>query len=180
MLQVRGVTHYVDSHRESIWEPYAAATATAYTKMLLQYMPVDIATPSYVQLLLATPLSWVTLEITAEAHRVADSKRRPKHDTKDVLCIYCHDLANTEDPYTGDPMACCHSREVWVDTPDAVEGGRDPPLLVKYNETSTPEVSLAVLQLHQETGNCRTGGCKLLYDAAVAILAEPNSTLVPD
>jgi nucleoside phosphorylase len=34
-LVIRGICDYADSHKNKIWQPYAAATAAAYAKELL-------------------------------------------------------------------------------------------------------------------------------------------------
>ncbi|PYI03161.1 purine and uridine phosphorylase [Aspergillus sclerotiicarbonarius CBS 121057] len=42
-LVVRGIADYADTHKNKRWQPYAAATAAAYTKELLQMIPaVDV------------------------------------------------------------------------------------------------------------------------------------------
>jgi nucleoside phosphorylase len=38
-LVIRGICDYADTHKSVLWQGYAAATATAYTKELLEYMP---------------------------------------------------------------------------------------------------------------------------------------------
>ncbi|KAM3087292.1 hypothetical protein ACMFMG_012195 [Clarireedia jacksonii] len=38
-LVIRGICDYADSHKNKIWQPYAAATAAAYAKELLQVIP---------------------------------------------------------------------------------------------------------------------------------------------
>ncbi|KAL5331103.1 hypothetical protein ACEPPN_000632 [Leptodophora sp. 'Broadleaf-Isolate-01'] len=38
-LVIRGICDYADSHKSNKWQPYAAATAAAYTKGLLDYIP---------------------------------------------------------------------------------------------------------------------------------------------
>ena len=40
-LVIRGICDYSDSHKNKKWQPYAAATAAAYAKELLQIMPVS-------------------------------------------------------------------------------------------------------------------------------------------
>ncbi|KAF9639966.1 pfs domain-containing protein [Lasiodiplodia theobromae] len=39
-LVIRGICDYADSHKNKIWQPYAAATAAAYMKELLLALPV--------------------------------------------------------------------------------------------------------------------------------------------
>jgi len=39
-LVIRGICHYVDSHKNDRWQRYASATAAAYAKELLAYVPV--------------------------------------------------------------------------------------------------------------------------------------------
>ncbi|KAL3475935.1 violaceus kinesin [Aspergillus californicus] len=48
-LVIRGVCDYADSHKNDNWEPYAAATAAAFARMLLLEFirPSDIARPKY-------------------------------------------------------------------------------------------------------------------------------------
>ena len=36
---IRGICDYADSHKNKIWQPYAAATAAAYAKELLRVIP---------------------------------------------------------------------------------------------------------------------------------------------
>ena len=38
-LVIRGICDYADSHKNKIWQPYAAATAAAYAKELLLVIP---------------------------------------------------------------------------------------------------------------------------------------------
>lgn len=38
-LVIRGICDYADSHKNKQWQPYAAATAAAYAKELLCYVP---------------------------------------------------------------------------------------------------------------------------------------------
>jgi nucleoside phosphorylase len=38
-LVIRGICDYADSHKNKIWQPYAAATAAAYAKELLIVIP---------------------------------------------------------------------------------------------------------------------------------------------
>ncbi|OQD67257.1 hypothetical protein PENANT_c325G08942, partial [Penicillium antarcticum] len=38
-LAVRGICDYTDSHKNDRWQRYASATAAAYTKELLAYVP---------------------------------------------------------------------------------------------------------------------------------------------
>ncbi|KAK8859453.1 pfs domain-containing protein [Apiospora arundinis] len=40
-LVIRGISDYADSHKNKRWQPYAAATAAAYTKELLLQIPPD-------------------------------------------------------------------------------------------------------------------------------------------
>ncbi|RAL14098.1 purine and uridine phosphorylase [Aspergillus homomorphus CBS 101889] len=39
-LVIRGICDYADSHKNKRWQPYAAATAAAYAKELLSYIPI--------------------------------------------------------------------------------------------------------------------------------------------
>jgi nucleoside phosphorylase len=41
---IRGICDYSDSHKNKIWQPYAAATAAAYAKELLTLIPPDEST----------------------------------------------------------------------------------------------------------------------------------------
>ena len=38
-LVIRGICDYCDSHKNKRWQPYAAATAAAYAKLLLEHIP---------------------------------------------------------------------------------------------------------------------------------------------
>ncbi|KAK2793598.1 hypothetical protein FQN52_001185 [Onygenales sp. PD_12] len=40
-LVIRGLCDYADSHKNDQWQPYAAATAAAYARELLHYLPVQ-------------------------------------------------------------------------------------------------------------------------------------------
>jgi nucleoside phosphorylase len=47
-LVIRGICDYADSHKNKIWQPYAATTAAAYAKELLMLIPrqaVDAMSP---------------------------------------------------------------------------------------------------------------------------------------
>lgn len=51
-LVIRGICDYADSHKNKLWQPYAAATAAAYAKELLSTIPKsDIAGKSCVPML---------------------------------------------------------------------------------------------------------------------------------
>ncbi|KAJ4861377.1 hypothetical protein T069G_02331 [Trichoderma breve] len=43
-LVIRGISDYADSHRNDIWQPYAAAMAAEYAKELLHFLPPDTST----------------------------------------------------------------------------------------------------------------------------------------
>src|SRR2546423_5602794 len=45
-LVIRGICDYSDSHKNKKWQPYAAATAAAYTKELLEIIPASNAAQS--------------------------------------------------------------------------------------------------------------------------------------
>lgn len=38
-LVIRGICDYADSHKNKIWQPYAALTAAAYAQELLSVIP---------------------------------------------------------------------------------------------------------------------------------------------
>ena len=40
-LIIRGICDYADSHKNKIWQPYAAATAAAYAKDFLTHVSVE-------------------------------------------------------------------------------------------------------------------------------------------
>jgi nucleoside phosphorylase len=44
-LVIRGICDYADSHKNKIWQPYAAATAAAYAKKLLSIIPPQEIVP---------------------------------------------------------------------------------------------------------------------------------------
>jgi nucleoside phosphorylase len=52
-LVIRGICDYADSHKNKQWQPYAAATAAAYTKELLSIIPAQeiVATTKVVDVL---------------------------------------------------------------------------------------------------------------------------------
>jgi nucleoside phosphorylase len=41
-LVIRGISDYADSHKNDRWQRYASATAAAYTKELLAYVPAAV------------------------------------------------------------------------------------------------------------------------------------------
>ena len=43
-LLIRGVCDYCDSHKNDMWQGYAAAVAAAYTRALIESIPTDVAT----------------------------------------------------------------------------------------------------------------------------------------
>lgn len=43
-LVIRGICDYADSHKNKIWQPYAAAVAAAYAKELLLVIPAQRVT----------------------------------------------------------------------------------------------------------------------------------------
>jgi len=45
-LVIRGICDYADSHKNTIWQPYAAATAAAYAKELLSIIPPQEIVPT--------------------------------------------------------------------------------------------------------------------------------------
>ncbi|KAF2793702.1 purine and uridine phosphorylase, partial [Melanomma pulvis-pyrius CBS 109.77] len=49
-LVIRGICDYSDSHKNKKWQPYAAATAAAYTKELLETLPASKHTMKYKEL----------------------------------------------------------------------------------------------------------------------------------
>jgi nucleoside phosphorylase len=44
-LVIRGICDYADSHKNEIWQPYAAATAAAYARELLSIIPPHVVPP---------------------------------------------------------------------------------------------------------------------------------------
>jgi nucleoside phosphorylase len=42
-LVIRGICDYADSHKDDLWQRYAAATAAAYAKELLIYVSTEQA-----------------------------------------------------------------------------------------------------------------------------------------
>jgi nucleoside phosphorylase len=47
-LVIRGICDYADSHKNKIWQKYAAAVAAAYAKLLLSRLRVrDSVSPIY-------------------------------------------------------------------------------------------------------------------------------------
>lgn len=45
-LVIRGICDYADSHKNQVWQPYAAASAAAYAKELLSHIPTERAKPA--------------------------------------------------------------------------------------------------------------------------------------
>ncbi|CAI7588398.1 unnamed protein product [Penicillium discolor] len=43
-LKIRGICDYADSHKNKLWQPYAAATAAAYAKEIISMIPENVAT----------------------------------------------------------------------------------------------------------------------------------------
>src|SRR5689334_15530237 len=46
-LVIRGICDYADSHKNKMWQPYAAATAATYAKELLSIIPAFSGVSSY-------------------------------------------------------------------------------------------------------------------------------------
>jgi hypothetical protein len=187
LLLVRGVCDYTDCHGTSKWQPYAAATAAAYTKLFLENTPVSIAAPksteaAYTKLLLENlPMSIVAPESpTEEAPYCTEAKKAKhisSHNMSRKFCIYCKNLAKCS---YDDMMTCCHSREVWVDSPSDAYESEDHPLELTYEENlHYHTVSLAVLKVHWESGNCPNGGCRVLLNVASAFLPETMAAMSP-
>lgn len=55
-LAIRGICDYADSHKNSIWRHYAAATAAAFAKELLINLPVEQPAPSDISLFKDSPV----------------------------------------------------------------------------------------------------------------------------
>lgn len=45
-LVIRGVCDYVDTHKNKLWQPYAAAAAAAFIKELLDAIPANQVVPT--------------------------------------------------------------------------------------------------------------------------------------
>ena len=43
-LLIRGICDYCDSHKNDMWQGYAAAVAAAYARALIESIPMDVAT----------------------------------------------------------------------------------------------------------------------------------------
>ncbi|KOC11667.1 hypothetical protein AFLA70_26g004691 [Aspergillus flavus AF70] len=65
-LVVRGICDYSDSHKNKRWQPYAAAVSAAFTKELLQFIPV-------VQLERAHRVSFMTKKMEKEFTKLNDN-----------------------------------------------------------------------------------------------------------
>lgn len=55
-LVIRGISDYADSHKNKLWQDYAAATAAAYTKELLSVIPKNQVAD--------TPVAFSTTEVS--------------------------------------------------------------------------------------------------------------------
>lgn len=73
-LVVRGVCDYADSHKNKQWQPYAAATAAAYTKELLSEIPAADMMETYrVEAAIGSSASqYKSLVFTNDAFRLRD------------------------------------------------------------------------------------------------------------
>lgn len=61
---IRGICDYADSHKNKIWQPYAAATAAAYVKELLSVIPPEL-TATISMAVPMPPLSTLSLSTTS-------------------------------------------------------------------------------------------------------------------
>ncbi|KAH6999390.1 nucleoside phosphorylase domain-containing protein [Ilyonectria destructans] len=66
-LVIRGICDYADSHKNDRWQRYASATAAAYAKELLDYIPIRQlnATPELAQVLGSINENLERIEVTA-------------------------------------------------------------------------------------------------------------------
>jgi nucleoside phosphorylase len=71
-IVIRGICDYSDSHKNSQWQDYAAATAAAYAKELLRFIPDDIPTMEA-----ATPPSASSSQTTLTQNVTEHDEGRP-------------------------------------------------------------------------------------------------------
>jgi hypothetical protein len=67
-LVIRGICDYSDSHKNKRWQPYAAATAAAYAKELLEIIPAS-QVASIKEAAEIIKLSWLKLSFGGERGR---------------------------------------------------------------------------------------------------------------
>ncbi|ESZ94731.1 hypothetical protein SBOR_4893 [Sclerotinia borealis F-4128] len=118
-IVIRGICDYADSHKNKIWQPYAAATAAAYAKELLRVIPgqavmnmspIELVTDKIVQQL----KQW---RRTDEEEQCLQSFRTSNYETQKNLnpkrekdtCLWC-----LEDPKFLDWRDKTTSRLLWV------------------------------------------------------------------
>lgn len=66
-LPIRGICDYSDSHKNKEWQPYAAATAAAYARELLEVLPPVLGETGH------------TSEVSAKAKRPRSRKKKERH-----------------------------------------------------------------------------------------------------
>ena len=100
-LVIRGICDYADSHKNTIWQPYAAATAAAYMKELLSVIPGQEVTkiPPATVVVEFSRESPTTYRLTGGNARstllLVEGSPEPSRQAETVygLCIdrFCHD-----------------------------------------------------------------------------------------
>ncbi|KAJ8063446.1 hypothetical protein OCU04_008662 [Sclerotinia nivalis] len=118
-IVIRGICDYADSHKNKIWQPYAAATAAAYAKELLQVIPgqavmnmspIELVTDKIVQQI-------KQLRRTDDEEKCLQSFRTTNYETQKNLnpkreedtCLWC-----LKDPKFLDWRDKSSSRLLWV------------------------------------------------------------------
>jgi nucleoside phosphorylase len=78
---IRGISDYSDSHKNSRWKHYAAATAAAYAKEFLRFVPEEqLSDDSSIPLSAASPPSLSSISIISET--IPLDKSTPMEDTR--------------------------------------------------------------------------------------------------
>jgi nucleoside phosphorylase len=88
---IRGICDYADSHKNKVWQPYAAATAAAYAKVLLGFVPPEqLAETSAIVL----PTSIVRSVTSTEAPQTATTATSTASDqvTGDSATYHSHSM----------------------------------------------------------------------------------------
>ena len=76
-LVIRGICNYSDTHKNENWQPYAAATATAYAKELLGVIPpVQVDKPTAADAIKASLLHFPAYPQRRAEEAVRKSRRK--------------------------------------------------------------------------------------------------------
>ncbi|KAJ5466539.1 PfsNACHT and Ankyrin domain protein [Penicillium diatomitis] len=90
-LVIRGICDYADSHKNNRWQRYASATAAAYAKELLEYVPAAEVqeTKRAIEVLLLVQQQIDCVQQTTVATKAATDSIRPDHHTDNIKRWLC-------------------------------------------------------------------------------------------